>query len=540
MAAAASVTCSVPEYYEDKNVFVTGSTGFLGKVLVEKLLRSCPRVKCIYCLVRPRGGKTAIERMRKVLDDPLYDHLRSINPDFYDKVVAVSGDIQEDGLGLEESQQKLLEENIEIVFHSAATVKFDEPLRHAVDLNVLGVKRMIQVCRRFTKLEAFVHVSTAYANCDRNYIEEKVYPTCVEPQQLLDAMEWLDDDMLAKIGVKLLGDKPNTYTYTKHLAEILLTTEGADLPLAIIRPSIVTAAWMEPVPGWIDSINGPSGLYIAAGKGLLRSMIADGRVVADLVPVDLPINMMIAMGWFRGSVVKEATNNAPWVFHMTTGGLNPFTWGELENCVLSYFKQNPLESCFRRPKEGILTTNSFLHDCWILVSHLLPAYAADAGFLMIGKKPRMVRTYTKLHKSMEILEYFTTRSWEWTHAHLDVLRSHMSPEDQKTFYFDPRTLHWPTYMQQYCLGTKKFILKEDMSGLPAARAHLKMLRNIRYGFNTALLVILWRLLIANSNLARNSWFFVMGLVFKFVRFFRLTSTLSNHSATATAAAITAK
>jgi len=101
----------------------------------------------------------------------------------------------------------------------------------------------------------------------------------------------------------------------------------------------------------------------------------------------------------------------------------------------------------------------------------------------------------------------------------------MTPEDQKTFYFDPRTLHWPTYIENYCMGTKKFILREDLSGLPAARARLKMLRNIRYVFNTALLVILWRLLIANSNLARNSWFFVIGLIFKFVRFFRLTSTI---------------
>lgn len=44
---------------------------------------------------------------------------------------------------------------------------------------------------------------------------------------------------------------------------------------------------------------------------------------------------------------------------------------------------------------------------------------------------RMVRTYAKLHKSMEILEYFTTRSWEWMHGHLDTLKSQMSPEDQK-------------------------------------------------------------------------------------------------------------
>ena len=44
---------------------------------------------------------------------------------------------------------------------------------------------------------------------------------------------------------------------------------------------------------------------------------------------------------------------------------------------------------------------------------------------------RMVRMYAKLHKSMEILEYFTTRSWEWTHGHLDLLKSQMTAEDQK-------------------------------------------------------------------------------------------------------------
>lgn len=44
---------------------------------------------------------------------------------------------------------------------------------------------------------------------------------------------------------------------------------------------------------------------------------------------------------------------------------------------------------------------------------------------------RMVKIYTKLHKSMEILEYFTTRSWDWTHANLDALKSSMTPEDQK-------------------------------------------------------------------------------------------------------------
>ena len=118
----------------------------------------------------------------------------------------------------------------------------------AMEMNVLGVRRAIQVCRKFSQLEVFVHVSTAYSNCDRTYIEEVIYPPPVDPQHLLDALEWLDDEMMEAITPKLLGDKPNTYTYTKHLAECLLIREGSDLPLAIVRPSIVTAAWREPIP----------------------------------------------------------------------------------------------------------------------------------------------------------------------------------------------------------------------------------------------------------------------------------------------------
>ena len=51
-------------------------------------------------------------------------------PDFEDKVHAVSGDIAGDKLGLNESDQLFLKENIDIIFHSAATVKFNEPLRY--------------------------------------------------------------------------------------------------------------------------------------------------------------------------------------------------------------------------------------------------------------------------------------------------------------------------------------------------------------------------------------------------------------------------
>ena len=56
------------------------------------------------------------------------------------------------------------------------------------------------------------------------------------------------------------GEHPNTYTFTKALAEELLLSKGQRLPLAIIRPSIVVASWEYPIKGWVDNFNGPTGL----------------------------------------------------------------------------------------------------------------------------------------------------------------------------------------------------------------------------------------------------------------------------------------
>ena len=53
-------------------------------------------------------------------------------------------------------------------------------------MNVLVVRKMLQLARRMTRLEVFVHVSTAYAYCDRDVIEEIVYPSSVEPQRVID------------------------------------------------------------------------------------------------------------------------------------------------------------------------------------------------------------------------------------------------------------------------------------------------------------------------------------------------------------------
>lgn len=96
--------------------------------------------------------------------------------------------------------------------------------------------------------QAFVHVSTAYANCDKLDVGEQVYNLAVHPQKVMDATEWMDEELLAKLTPQIIAPRPNTYTFTKAMAEHVLTEERGTLPCAIVRPSIVGAAWQEPHP----------------------------------------------------------------------------------------------------------------------------------------------------------------------------------------------------------------------------------------------------------------------------------------------------
>ena len=64
---AGSGMTSIAEYYAGKSVLITGATGFMGKVLVEKLLRSCPEVKALYILVRPKAGQSMQQRVSDMM-----------------------------------------------------------------------------------------------------------------------------------------------------------------------------------------------------------------------------------------------------------------------------------------------------------------------------------------------------------------------------------------------------------------------------------------------------------------------------------------
>ena len=82
----------------------------------------------------------------------LFDKLRRDAPNELQKVIAVPGDITEHELGISESDQNILIRNVSVVFHSAATVKFDEALKISVTINMIGTKQLLNLCHRMQNL----------------------------------------------------------------------------------------------------------------------------------------------------------------------------------------------------------------------------------------------------------------------------------------------------------------------------------------------------------------------------------------------------
>lgn len=141
-------------------------------------------------------------------------------------------------LGLSGEQIKRVCQDVTIVFHCAATLKLEANLKDAIDMNTTGTKRVIDLCKKFENLKALVHLSTAFCNCDQEVMREKVYDCPHNPEDLIRMAEWMDAKALENITPDLLSPHPNTYTYSKRLAEILVQKEWPNMPIAIARPSI--------------------------------------------------------------------------------------------------------------------------------------------------------------------------------------------------------------------------------------------------------------------------------------------------------------
>ena len=83
----------------------------------------------------------------------MFDGSRASNPRVFEKLTPVAGDITLAGLGISAPDVAMLCDNVNVVFHSAATIKFNEDLKSAVEMNLRGTKRMLDLARQMRRLE---------------------------------------------------------------------------------------------------------------------------------------------------------------------------------------------------------------------------------------------------------------------------------------------------------------------------------------------------------------------------------------------------
>ncbi|CAG9854988.1 unnamed protein product [Phyllotreta striolata] len=477
----------VAHWYRNQHVFVTGATGFMGKILVEKILRSCPEVAAVYILIRTKKGKDSAQRLEDFLDCPIFEQLKTTSRGSIEKLRCVEGDITQPNCGLSEVNLAQLEKRITSVFHMAANVRFDQPVKSAVQLNTGGTLNVLELACRFPDLKVFVHVSTSYCHCDVTELEERLYRAPQDPRKMLDLVKWMDDELLETLTPTLLKNSPNSYAYTKCLTEQLVTEYSSKLNIAITRPSIVTCVAKEPIPGWVDNLNGPTGIIVAGGKGILRTMLADITHKADYVPVDMAINSILTVAWKTGSEPRKAE---PEVYHITANRDNSITWGEALEIAKRHILNYPYSVCLWYPG-GSPKTTYLMHVLAAFFFHIIPAYVVDFLLQLTGNKPFLVNLQKRLHHGLKVLHYYTTRPWFFHNKKFFELYASLTDKDREIFYYNEGPFDHEEYLLNYVLGARKYCVKEGMETVPYAR---KVMRRLYY-LDLAKNVILYGLML---------------------------------------------
>ncbi|XP_045458036.1 putative fatty acyl-CoA reductase CG5065 [Melitaea cinxia] len=465
---------NIQDYYKRKTIFMTGGSGFMGKVLIEKLLYSCTDLDRIYLLLRSKKGLKPEERLAQLYSSQCFDRLRKEKPGVFEsKVYFIAGDVNEIGLGITDEDRTLIVNRTHIIFHVAASVRFDEPLKVAAQLNLRGTKEVIELAKDVRNLEVLIHVSTGYSNTNRNPIEEVMYPPHADWRKTLQICEELDDHTLKVLTPKYLGELPNTYVFTKQLAEHVVYEHKGKLPIVIVRPSIVISSHLEPQPGWIENFNGPVGMFIACGKGILRTIHSSPDIVSDYIPVDIAIKACIAASWIRGTKKLESTDDIP-IYNICAGDLNNMSVNEILKLGKDFVLTIPLKDMLWT-YGGTLTTSLFMFNLKVLFQHVLPAIFVDLILWILGKKPMLVKIQRRIYVANIALRYYLTQQWTFCNKNFIALRSKIKKADQPAFYYEIENVDKTEFFRQAAIAGRKILLKEKDEDLPKARAHYKRL-----------------------------------------------------------------
>lgn len=459
----------VDEMFNNRTVLFSGGTGFMGKVLIEKILRTCPSVKRIYVLVRIKKGKDPHSRLKEIFNSVLFDLLKNtVGEETLKKVVAISGDVLEENLGMSKEDRETLINETNIIYHLAATIRFNDTFKNSVLLNVRGTKYMLDFAKECKDLIVFHHVSTAYTYPKKKVLHDKMYVPPADPHMIIKFVEWMDGRVVDSINDILLNGYPNNYAFTKALAEGLVNDEMDKLPVIISRPSIVIPIWKEPVPGWTDNINGPTGLLVAAGKGVLRTMYCDSQSYADFIPVDIAVNALLV------ATLDFIAHGQRRVYNCTSSTIQ-VTWEEIiERGRKVLEKRLPFNGVVWYPGGSMKRSKLHHHICTIFL-HYIPAIILDSIIFLSGNKPVLWKIQQRIAKGSDMLEFYANNQWEFRHDALLTVRNSMTRREVELYKLNEQGLDMDEYLYNCTHAARLYMFNEGDETIPAAKRHMAIM-----------------------------------------------------------------
>ena len=502
----------IAESLAGRRIAITGSTGFLGTALVERILRSVPDCELVL-IVRP--GRRGAERRvsRDILHNDAFDRLRSeLGKEAFEemaarRITAAAGDVTDDGLGLDDEGRAALS-GCDLFIHSAAIVSFDSPLDQAVEINLLGSVRIVETLRGLGITPHLVAVSTCYVAGSRRgaAAEEPVNqsPFFVDvdwrsevdsarrirsetetasrtPEKLagfrndahkelgaagvpalsakteLLRTRWVEDRM-AEAGrsrASSLGF-PDAYAYTKALGEVALTESAGDVPVSIVRPSIIESALAEPVPGWIRGFRMAEPVIVSYARGLLKEFPGVPEGTVDVIPVDFVVAAICAVA-ARGPDPDAPPGGD--IVQVASGAENPLRYGKLVDLVREWFTEHPIYDEHGQPisvpqwsfpgrgrvKQQLERAGSMLDK-------------AHKAFDVLPVRGRHAMTAARLEEKRELVDramgyvdlYGAYAECEAVYGleRLLTLWGHLDDDDRTAFCFDPRGIDWDRYVPE--------------------------------------------------------------------------------------------
>ncbi|KAJ4962673.1 hypothetical protein NE237_022612 [Protea cynaroides] len=465
----------------DKSILITGTSGFLAKIFMEKVLRYQPNVKKLFILLRAEDDTFAAQRLQnEVLGKEVFkvlkeEHGTCFNSFISNKVTAVAGDISFENLGIKYSTLKEeMWEEINFIFNVAGNTTFDERYDVALSINALGVEHICMFAKKCTKLELLFHVSTAYVTREKEgIILEKRFEmdeifagnhrldVAVEKKLVQERLKELQEEKATNEAIKLAMQElglqrarsfgwANTYVFTKAIGEMLIGHFRGDLPVVILRPTIITSTYKEPFPGWIEGFRTIDSLIVNIGKGKLTHFLADPEAPLDVVPGDMVVNAML------GSMATHCCQRSEFIYHVGTSTSNPLKNNDVVDYTYQYFSKNP---CLGRDGMAIKVTRASLIPTKSSFNNLMTLrYKLPIQVLRImnalsfqtleNQYRNLNRKYNLLIRFVELYEHFALFKARFDDSNLDKLRVMGIKDDNITsmkFYLDPKCINWEDY-----------------------------------------------------------------------------------------------